>query len=107
MLPHNGRRNPRYRELAKMVGVEIARLGKAIDMTRPHPQDAIVLSYESRWPLNAVLGNPAMKAITEAYACHGALMADSFCVDAMDPARIYRLSPRDPTALKSGAPEMT
>ena len=35
-----------------------------------------------------------MKAIAEAYAYHGALMADSFSVDAMDPREdlsAYRL----------------
>ena len=84
VLPHSGRPNRRYRELAKM-GDEIAELGGMIDMTRPRPQIAMVLSYESRWALNAVLRNPAMRAISEAYAYHGALMEDSFGVDAMDP----------------------
>ena len=84
VLPHSGRPNRRYRELAKMGG-EIAKLGSTIDRTRPRPQVAMVMNYESRWALNAVLREPAMKAITEAYAYHGALMASSFGADGMDP----------------------
>ncbi|MCJ7550516.1 MAG: beta-galactosidase trimerization domain-containing protein, partial [Anaerolineae bacterium] len=43
------------------------------------------MSYESRWALNALVRNDAMKVDAEAYACHDALMAHNVTADGLDP----------------------
>jgi beta-galactosidase len=95
VLPHSGRPNRRYRELVQM-GEELQRIGDLIDSTRPAAQVAIVMSYASRWALNAVLfGNDAMEVHAGAKAYHAALMDHNVTTDAMDPreelAGLYRL----------------
>jgi beta-galactosidase len=94
VLPHSGRPNRRYRELVQMGG-ELQRIGNLIDSTRPAAQVAIVMSYESRWALNAVLfGNDAMPVHEGAKAYHTALMDHNVTTDAMDPREdlsAYRL----------------
>jgi beta-galactosidase len=93
VLPHSGRKNRRYQEL-KQMGDELGQIGDLIDSTRPAAQVAIVLSYESRWALNAVassqalharFSNDAMNAHRAAEAYHAALMDHNVCTDAMDP----------------------
>jgi len=84
VLPHSGRKNRRYDELAKM-GTELAQAGDLIASTRPAAETAVVMSYESRWALNAVLRNDAMRVDTEAYAYHDALMAHNVTTDGLDP----------------------
>ncbi len=93
VLPHSGRPNRRYREL-QQIGDELKRIGDLIDATRPVAQVAIVMSYESRWALNAVsssqvltpmFSNDAMNAHKAAQAYHAALMDRNVCTDAMDP----------------------
>jgi beta-galactosidase len=93
VLPHSGRPTRRYREL-KQMGQELEQIGDLIDATQPAAQVAIVMSYESRWALDAVsssqvlrpvFSNDAMNAHQEAEAYHGALMAHSVTTDGMDP----------------------
>jgi len=93
VLPHSGRPNRRYRELAQM-GAEIAQVAELIDGTRPRADVAIVMSYESRWALEAVLGEHVRHSILgkeglqvheAAVAYHGALMGRNICTDGMDP----------------------
>jgi beta-galactosidase len=96
VLPHSGRPNRRYRELSQM-GRELERIGDLIESTRPKAQVAIVMSYESRWALNAVLtpfadatrrstfGREGMHVHEAAKAYHAALMEKNLCTDAMDP----------------------
>ncbi len=93
VLPHSGRPNRRYHEL-KQMGQELEQIGELIDATRPAAQVAIVMSYESRWALDAVssgqvlrpvFSNDAMNAHQEAEAYHGALMEHSVTTDGMDP----------------------
>ena len=76
------------------MGDELNQIGALIDATRPAAHVAIVLSYESRWALNAVsssqalqarFGNDAMNAHKAAEAYHTALMDHNICTDAMDP----------------------
>jgi beta-galactosidase len=93
VLPHSGRPNRRYREL-KQMGAELNQIGALIDMTRPEAKVAVVLSYQSRWSLDAVsssgvlplqFSNDGMNAHAAAGAYHEALMDLSICTDAMDP----------------------
>lgn len=93
VLPHSGRPNRRYRELAQM-GAELARASDLIDATRPQAGVAVAMSYESRWALNAVLGsgvlspafrNEAMHVDAAVEAVHAALMAVNVSTDALDP----------------------
>ncbi|MCX7012758.1 MAG: beta-galactosidase [Candidatus Sumerlaeota bacterium] len=85
LLQHDGRPNRRYNELARM-GKEIAQVGELIDSTRVEARIAIVMSYESRWALNAgMVGEPDMRVEAEAYRIHDALMERNVMVDAMDP----------------------
>jgi beta-galactosidase len=93
VLPHSGRPNRRYRELAQM-GAELKQVGDLIDATRPLAQVAMVMSYESRWALNAVAGEEVLperfrrdglQVHAAAKAYHAALMDLSVCTDGMDP----------------------
>jgi beta-galactosidase len=94
VLPHSGRPNRRYKELVQM-GQELQQIGNLIDSTQPEAQVAVVMSYESRWALNAVLfGNDAMPVHEGAKAYHTALMDHNVTTDAMDPREdlsAYRL----------------
>ncbi len=89
ILPHSGRENRRYRELARM-GAEIARVGDLIDRTAPDNGAAIVVSYESRWALEAGLGLKELDGAAEATRIHERLLERNIGVDATDP--------RDPLA---------
>jgi beta-galactosidase len=93
ILPHSGRANRRYKEL-KQMGEELAEVGDLIDTTKPQAETAIVMSYESRWGLNAVLNERRLAPIFRqeglgvheaASAYHTALMDQSVTTDAMDP----------------------
>jgi beta-galactosidase len=93
VLPHSGRPNRRYVEL-KQMGQELAQIGELIDSTRAKAHVAVVMSYESRWALDAVsssqvlppiFSNDAMNAHQEAEAYHGALMEHGVTADGMDP----------------------
>lgn len=93
VLPHSGRANRRYEEL-KQMGEELAEIGERIDATRPRAETAIVMSYESRWGLNAVMNVERLAPIFKqeglgvhdaAGAYHTALMDQSVTTDAMDP----------------------
>ncbi len=67
------------------MGEELRWVGDAIDATRPPARAALVMSYESRWALKAVLTEPRMDALSAARRYHEALMARNICTDAMDP----------------------
>jgi beta-galactosidase len=84
VLPHSGRPGRRYDELKRM-GEELKQIGEAIEATRPPARVAMVMSYESRWALKAVLTEPRMDVLSEARRYHEALMQQNVCVDAMDP----------------------
>ncbi len=93
VLPHSGRVNRRYREL-KQIGEELQQAGELIDTTRPAAEAAIVMSYESRWGLNAVLSEEilsdrfmqeGLSVHDAASAFHTALMHHNVTTDAMDP----------------------
>jgi beta-galactosidase len=93
VLPHSGRTGRRYREIAQ-TGEELNRIGSLIEETRPEAQAAIVMSYESRWALQAVSSSDvlspvfsleAMNVHEEAKAYHTALMDMNITTDALDP----------------------
>ena len=93
VLPHSGRPNRRYQELTQM-GKELQQIGLLIETTRPAPQVAVVMGYDSRWALQAVSSNEvlppifsyeAMDVHEEAKAYHSALMRLNVCTDALDP----------------------
>lgn len=93
VLPHSGRPNRRYAEL-KQTGDEIARVGDLINATRPAAQAAIIMSYESRWAVNAVASTQVLSSLfgtdeldvhEEAKAYHTALMNHNLTTDALDP----------------------
>lgn len=87
VLPHSGRPTRRHEEL-KQMGEELGQIGDLVDATRPVAEVAIVMSYESRWALNAVLdpvSSPSMRVHDAAEAHHSALMEQSVTTDAMDP----------------------
>jgi beta-galactosidase len=102
VLPHSGRPNRRYRELAQM-GHELRGVSALIDRTRPAARAAIVMSYESRWALDGVASanvlppvfrNDALGVEEEAQAYHDALMGLNVTTDALDPREdlsTYRL----------------
>jgi len=84
VLPHSGRVNRRYRELCRM-GRELSELSSVIEPTRPSADVAVVMSYESRWAINAVLHNQDMRVQVAAQQYHDALMRLNVTVDAFDP----------------------
>jgi beta-galactosidase len=84
ILPHDGQRARRYEELVQM-GAEIARIGERIDGTRPQSEVAIVMSYESRWALEAGTGVPAWDPAQDAIAIHDTLRDQNVPTDALDP----------------------
>jgi beta-galactosidase len=84
VLPHSGRPGRRYEEL-KQMGAEVEQLGGPLAATRPPAKTAVVMSYESRWAMKAVLRDPRMDALSEVRAYHEALMDVNVCTDAMDP----------------------
>lgn len=84
ILPHDGQRARRYEELVQM-GAEIARVGERIDRTRPHSEVAILMSYESRWALEAGMGVPAWDPAQDAIAIHDTLRDQNVPTDALDP----------------------
>jgi len=84
LLPHGGQANRRYEELSRM-GEEIRSIGDRLDATVPNAEVAIVLSYESRWALEAGLGAADFDGAKEAIVFHRELMRRNITVDAMDP----------------------
>ncbi len=90
ILPHTGRKNRRYAEL-KQMGQELQVVGELIDTTRPDAEVAIVMSYEARWALNAVLdvrppfNRKGLTVHEAAVAYHSALMRHNITADALDP----------------------
>jgi beta-galactosidase len=85
ILPHAGQENRRYRELVRM-GQEIPKVAEVIDATTPRAQVAVVMSYESRWAMDAgVQTADSMDGAIEAIAFHEALIERNVTVDAMDP----------------------
>jgi beta-galactosidase len=93
ILPHDGQRARRYEELARM-GAEIARAGNKIDRTRPQSEVAVLMSYDSRWALEAGLGVPAWDPAQDAIAIHTTLRDQNVPTDALDPREAlsaYRL----------------
>jgi beta-galactosidase len=84
ILGHSGRENRRYRELARM-GAEIARAGELIDRTAPDNAAALVMSYESRWALEAGLGLEEFDGALEAVRIHERLLERNIGIDATDP----------------------
>jgi len=93
VLPHSGRPQRRYREI-QQTGQELKKVGSLIEATRPEAHAAIVMSYESRWALQAVsssevlppvFSQDAMNVHEEAKAYHTALMDLNITTDALDP----------------------
>ena len=93
VLPHSGRPNRRYDEL-KQTGEELERISGIINSTRPAGQTAIVMSYKSRWALNAIATTTALSPLfgtdeldvhEDAKAFHTALMDQNVPTDALDP----------------------
>ena len=93
VLPHSGRPQRRYREI-KQTGEELKQIGSLVEATRPEALAAIVMSYESRWALQAVsssdvlppvFSQDAMNVHEEAKAYHTALMDLNITTDALDP----------------------
>jgi beta-galactosidase len=94
ILPHDGQPARRYEELAQM-GAEIARVGERIDRTCPQSEVAVLLSYESRWALDAgTMGVDAWDPALDAVAIHDTLRDQNVPTDALDPREdlsAYRL----------------
>ena len=76
------------------MGEELQQIGELIDATHPAAHVAIVMSYQSRWSLDAVssskvlppqFSKDAMNAHLAASTFHDALMDLSVSTDAMDP----------------------
>ncbi|MBE0696824.1 MAG: beta-galactosidase, partial [Anaerolineaceae bacterium] len=93
VLPHSGRANPRYTEL-QQTGQELERIAPLLESSAPAAKTAIVMSYESRWALNAVASTQVLPPIfgtdeldvhEEAKAYHTALMEHNITTDALDP----------------------
>jgi beta-galactosidase len=93
VLPHSGRPGRRYQEI-QQTGEELKQLANLIDPTRPEALAAIVMSYPSRWALQAVSSSEvlppvfsldAMNVHEEAKAYHTALMDLNITTDALDP----------------------
>jgi beta-galactosidase len=84
VLPHSGRPGRRYEELKRM-GRELKQVGAALNAARPPSRAALVMGYDSRWALKAVLTEPRMDVLSEARRYHEALMSLNICADAMDP----------------------
>jgi beta-galactosidase len=93
VLPHSGKPQRRYREI-QQTGAELKRIGALIEATRPEAQAAIVMSYASRWALQAVSSSEvlppvfsldAMNVHEEAKAYHTALIEGNITTDALDP----------------------
>lgn len=84
LLPHAGQENRFYRDLARM-GAEIRQVGNLIDTTAPDSQVALILSYESRWSMEAGRFDQALFPLTEAVAYHRALARRVSAIDALDP----------------------
>ncbi len=93
ILPHDGQPARRYHELAQM-GAEITRVGSRIDQTRPRAEVAVLLSYESRWALEAGTGIPEWDPAQDVIAIHDELRDQNITTDALDPREnlsAYRL----------------
>ena len=93
VLPHSGRANRRYRELAQL-GAELQKIEPLLDQTRAASQTALALSYKSRWAWNTVsslavlperFAAQGMDAHEEAMAYHAALMDLNISSDGLDP----------------------
>ena len=84
ILPHSGRSNRRYQDLERM-GREIRQIEAVLDATTKAAEVAVVLSYESRWALQAGLGAPRFDGAKEAITFHNEFMRRNVTVDAMDP----------------------
>ncbi|HML20896.1 MAG TPA: beta-galactosidase [Aggregatilinea sp.] len=85
ILPHDGQPARRYDELARM-GAEIARIGERIDRTRPRADVAVLMSYESRWAIDAgTLGNREWDPAEDVIAVHNVLRDQNVPTDALDP----------------------
>ncbi len=84
ILPHDGLRSRRYEELVQM-GAEIARIGERLDRTQPQSEVAIVMSYESRWALEAGIGIEKLDPAEDAVAIHNMLRDQNVPTDAFDP----------------------
>lgn len=85
VLPHDGQPARRYDELVQM-GAEIARVGERIDRTHPQSEVAVLMSYESRWAVDAgTLGNREWDPAEDVIAVHDVLRDQNVPTDALDP----------------------
>ncbi|MGC9347748.1 MAG: beta-galactosidase [Anaerolineae bacterium] len=92
VLPHSGQPTRQYEELQHM-GRELQQVGALIDKTKPQAEVAIVMGYDARWALNAVLPpglsgrfrQEGLDVHSAAEAYHAALMGVNVTTDAMDP----------------------
>ena len=85
ILPHDGQPARRYEELVQMGG-EIARVGERINRTHPQSEVAVLMSYESRWAIDAAtLGNREWDPAEDVIAIHDALRDQNVPTDALDP----------------------
>jgi beta-galactosidase len=93
VLPHSGRPNRRFTEL-QQTGAEIERIAPLLEASAPAAKTAIVMSYESRWALNAIASTQVLTSLfgtdeldvhEEAKAYHTALMEHNITTDALDP----------------------
>ena len=84
ILPHDGLPARRYEELAKM-GSEIAQIGQRIDSTHPKSEVALLMSYESRWAIEAGTHIEEWDPAQDIVAIHCALRDQNIPTDALDP----------------------
>ena len=67
------------------MGAEIARVGERIDRTRPQSEVAVLMSYESRWAIDAGTWVKAWDPAEDVVAVHNTLRDQNVPTDALDP----------------------
>lgn len=85
LIPHSGKENRLYRELAKM-GAELKEIGERIDATQPEAQAAVTFGYDSRWATAYIQSRAKqVRCINEAIRVHDAMIRQNVGTDGIDP----------------------
>lgn len=84
LMPHSGKENRLYRELAKM-GAELKQIGDRIDATRPDAPVAVTFGYDTRWATRLLQTAQQVDCTKEAIRVHNSLIRQNYTTDALDP----------------------
>jgi beta-galactosidase len=85
LLPHSGKENRLYRELARMGG-ELKQLGKRVDAAVPDAHVAITFGYDARWATRYIQSRAnQINCVSEAVRVHDSLMRQNVTTDGLDP----------------------